>query len=671
MKKLWGSHITVVAALAVFIVLCLACASTPEGAMTTTKPQQGESAGASSTQPAAQYWTGDGGKEIRLGILVPHSQGLSENQEYLPVMVQGVLVSNISQYSAISVLDRVSLDRVITETLDLTYEDDWDIVRIGHVTQVGYMMTGDIIKTASGYSLQINVTDTTAQAKTIASYSGTCTAAELDDHSAIRRASLELLQQMNVRLTTRARNELARASAQETIDAETALAQGITAQRQGTEVAALSYYLQAVSYDPSLLEAETRLKFLSDDIVSGNVGMNIRNDIQWRSQWIARLKETEDFLARYLSESPAYYLIYSSFDDLLDIDYVKETATLSVELRSVPVPLWFEKIKQIISTVKSGLLATGRAEAWRLNWPAQSVTTPSPFSATANTYAVVVEILNAAGNSIGRQTVNLKLGGWFMPDGGEQNGAITPYIQPGVKLSFPGINANVIDGISLKISTINGKAAESALPQLGIRALPQREYDNIQSIIDNGLQLENLRQFDIRFDGTHNVLRGYQSSTHIPYGVTMIDRDSGLRNKKLTVVTLPSSLVRIGDYAFDENLLTGIRIPDGVISIGNYAFNNNNLNNVSIGSSVASIGQWAFSRNRLTSVTIPDSVSSIGDGAFYSNGYFMSSVSIGANVSLSGYPFEQGNFAKDYNDNNRKAGTYAYNSGKWNYSSRR
>jgi hypothetical protein len=74
--------------------------------------------------PVNPYFTGEGGKGISLGIGVPESQGLSENQAYLPTVVQGILVADISKYSAVSVLDRVSLDRVISETLDPAFEDD-------------------------------------------------------------------------------------------------------------------------------------------------------------------------------------------------------------------------------------------------------------------------------------------------------------------------------------------------------------------------------------------------------------------------------------------------------------------------------------------------------------------------------------------------------------------
>ncbi|MBR3957289.1 MAG: leucine-rich repeat domain-containing protein, partial [Kiritimatiellae bacterium] len=88
----------------------------------------------------------------------------------------------------------------------------------------------------------------------------------------------------------------------------------------------------------------------------------------------------------------------------------------------------------------------------------------------------------------------------------------------------------------------------------------------------------------------------------------------------LTSVTIPNSVKKIGDSAFDCcSGLTSVTIPNNVTSIGAYAFFGcTNLTGVTIPNSVASIGECAFSRcSGLTSMTIPESVTNIGKSAFH------------------------------------------------------
>ncbi|SCX63262.1 Listeria/Bacterioides repeat-containing protein [Lysinibacillus fusiformis] len=109
---------------------------------------------------------------------------------------------------------------------------------------------------------------------------------------------------------------------------------------------------------------------------------------------------------------------------------------------------------------------------------------------------------------------------------------------------------------------------------------------------------------------------------------------SAFENKKLTSVTIPSSIISIEDAAFSTNELTSVTIPDSVISIGNSAFYANKLTHVTIPNSVTSLEAGAFSTNELTSVTIPDSVTSIERYAFVSNK--LTSVTIPSSVTSIG-----------------------------------
>ena len=92
---------------------------------------------------------------------------------------------------------------------------------------------------------------------------------------------------------------------------------------------------------------------------------------------------------------------------------------------------------------------------------------------------------------------------------------------------------------------------------------------------------------------------------------------------KIGNITIPSSVTRIGDGAFENcSSLTNITIPNSVTSIGSYAFECcSSLTNITIPNSVTSIDYRAFrSCSSLTNITIPNSVTSIGPWIFeYAN----------------------------------------------------
>ena len=109
------------------------------------------------------------------------------------------------------------------------------------------------------------------------------------------------------------------------------------------------------------------------------------------------------------------------------------------------------------------------------------------------------------------------------------------------------------------------------------------------------------------------------------------------------VISIPSTLggynvVAIGGGAFAYCPVTSVTIPDSVVSIGDYAFYMcSALTSVTIGKGVTSIGASAFNTcGALTSMTIPDSVISIGDYAFYQC-FNLTSVTIGSGVTSIGY----------------------------------
>ena len=427
-------------------------------------------------EESGRKWTGNGGKGMSLTILAPQSNGLAANQSHLPALVQGEFVSNFSGFSAISILDWERRDAVLVQLLSGSYSDDVSAKaaqEIGNAIPTTHFMQGNITKTETGYNLQVNITKT-ADKTTAASYSGTFTFAELDNLTGIRKTSLDLLQKMGVTLKEKAQQELVGAAADRYVDAQTALARGVTAQRQGTEVAALSYYFQAAAFDPSLAEAVKRSSILNANITSGNIGDNVRNDIQWRKEWVERLTETERFFDNFnKTESMPYTLFYSDDIKQGNINYQTETVTLSIETLLQGTDIWKQSTERALQAVYDGLNATKRQDTWGLGkWPQQTVTIPNPFTKQSNNFSVVFELVNKQNKVIGKQTLQAS-GSW------EWNLRSRPGINASttgnINMIFQNVNANDIsDNLTIRIASVNGVDAASAARNgvLQIRTFP-------------------------------------------------------------------------------------------------------------------------------------------------------------------------------------------------------
>jgi hypothetical protein len=107
----------------------------------------------------------------------------------------------------------------------------------------------------------------------------------------------------------------------------------------------------------------------------------------------------------------------------------------------------------------------------------------------------------------------------------------------------------------------------------------------------------------------------------------------------VTSVTIPNSVISIGDYAFLACAMTNVTVPGSVTNIGYQAFASSGLISVMIGNNITtvnngtSIGEQAFiGCSGLTSVTLGNNVTSIGEDAF--NGcYGLANVTLGNSVT--------------------------------------
>lgn len=171
--------------------------------------------------------------------------------------------------------------------------------------------------------------------------------------------------------------------------------------------------------------------------------------------------------------------------------------------------------------------------------------------------------------------------------------------------SINSLGSNVFADNSLNSITI--PTAITTIPQQAFRNNRLTSIDlsntNINQIANNAFQNNTITQLSIPSRITSNG-------------------NSAFQNNRLSSVTFAgtSSITTFNDYVFADNSLNTIAIPSSVTTIGNNALQNNLLTSILLPTALVYLGQYSFQNNRLQStITIPSTVSYIGDNAFATN----------------------------------------------------
>lgn len=104
------------------------------------------------------------------------------------------------------------------------------------------------------------------------------------------------------------------------------------------------------------------------------------------------------------------------------------------------------------------------------------------------------------------------------------------------------------------------------------------------------------------------------------YHVTKIENNAFKDKTAITSVTLPDTLITIGDHAFSSCTgLTEIVVPDSVVVIGTEAFSEcKNVESITLSQNLKEIGSYAFNNCSLvTSIAIPASLVVMGEHVFF------------------------------------------------------
>ncbi len=84
-------------------------------------------------------------------------------------------------------------------------------------------------------------------------------------------------------------------------------------------------------------------------------------------------------------------------------------------------------------------------------------------------------------------------------------------------------------------------------------------------------------------------------------------------------VIIPPNVITVDDYAFYNSKIQSVYFPDSVLHIKLYAFADNELDGLRLPESLIYIGAGAFSNNKITHANVSEKVEYIGNNAFYDN----------------------------------------------------
>ena len=133
-------------------------------------------------------------------------------------------------------------------------------------------------------------------------------------------------------------------------------------------------------------------------------------------------------------------------------------------------------------------------------------------------------------------------------------------------------------------------------------------------------------QFDWRTNTDNTVVLTGYTGTNVAVDIPSVVNgmvvvgigESVFTGSKVTSVTVPGSILSIGERAFETcYALTNVTLRDGLIAIGQFAFwGNPLLTDIVVPDSVTSIGASAFGNCGLTSVTLGRGVTDLADWVF-------------------------------------------------------
>jgi hypothetical protein len=333
--------------------------------------------------------------ETRITVPEPTLQFGTDEDKWIPLFVQGLITTNLQNYSDMTVIDRANIDKLKKEQAlseNAAYSEA-DQLKIGKLVAAKYVVSVQIIKKGTEYSFDCKVSDAETGTSIGKGYTcPVCTEEMLSNGSIVNEASRQLLLGLGVpetKMTALIKSAAGRPTQDDAIAAQTSLSKGIVAERSGMNLEAMTYYIQATGGDKQLKEAAQRLSSMSTSISRGNFGKEAENKISMRKKWVELLKQA----TANAEKNPPLIYVYSPNikpRELTEKNYQNET--MSFDFSGV---LHFTDDYQVIASLQNALMQIPEAENWGpevTHFPSSLASTGSwipPWEAGSDTYRTV------------------------------------------------------------------------------------------------------------------------------------------------------------------------------------------------------------------------------------------------------------------------------------------
>jgi len=335
------------------------------------------------TPVAAQTGAGAGERTMPLTVRAPDGAGLDNGDEWVLNFIQIVMERNFARFAGPPVLTILSVPEEPGDTEEDAGGTPPPLAPVPVVIEGdAQVLLGKLTRNQSHYLLDFSISSPVTGRKAAAWLRDNVNAGEILDGSVLWEAFADLAAQLGAEVSGEG------LGAGE-IRGIAALAKGNAAGRRGSPVETLNFMYNAVSFDPTLMEAASSINFLTSRLLDGDEwdeGSAIRDDKTARDGWKGLLDEFEAF---YFDHPPFEAVYVPEPAQRGATDYDAGTAVMEFALDFRPSQS-FASMQKVLTALTLGLRRTKSLEKWGLaNWPYRAAVFTSP-----RTYTITAELIN-------------------------------------------------------------------------------------------------------------------------------------------------------------------------------------------------------------------------------------------------------------------------------------